>query len=61
VIERLDEEFRRRVKREGALSTEAAAAVLRFSLVASGPIRLRKIDDWRRLAAVIRERLGAAA
>jgi transposase-like protein len=61
VIERLHGEFRRRVKTQGALPTEDAALVLLFSLVASGQIRLRKIDGWRRLPAVIRERLGAAA
>src|SRR5204863_3906132 len=46
-IERLHEEFRRRVKTQGSLPTEAAALVLLFSLVASGQIKLRKI---RRLA-----------
>ena len=61
VIERLHEEFRRRVKTQGALPTEDAALVLLFSLVASGQIRLRKIDGWRRLPAVIRERLRLAA
>lgn len=61
VIERLHEEFRRRVKTQGALPTEDAALVLLFGLVASGQIRLRKIDGWRRLAAVIRERMRPAA
>ncbi len=61
VIERLHEEFRRRVKTQGALPTEDAAVVLLFSLVASGQIRLRKIDGWRRLPAVIREHLRPAA
>jgi transposase-like protein len=35
-IERLHEEFRRRVKTQGSLPSEAAALVLLFSLVASG-------------------------
>ncbi|MCI0549297.1 MAG: transposase, partial [Candidatus Rokubacteria bacterium] len=61
VIERLNEEFRRRVKTQGALPTDAAAVTLLFSLVASGQIRLRKLDGWRRLAAVIRQRLHPAA
>lgn len=43
-IERLHEEFRRRVKTQGSLLTEDAALVLLFSLVASGQIKLRKID-----------------
>ena len=42
--ERLHEEFRRRVKTQGSLPTEDAALVLLFSLVASGQIKLRKID-----------------
>jgi putative transposase len=61
VIERLHGEFRRRVKTQGALPSEDAAVVLLFSLVASGQIRLRKIDGWRRLAAVIRQRMHPAA
>jgi hypothetical protein len=42
VIERLNEEFRRRVKTQGALPTDDAAVTLLFSLVASGQIKLRK-------------------
>jgi transposase-like protein len=61
VIERLNEEFRRRVKTQGALPTDDAAVTLLFSLVASGQIKLRKIDGWRRLGAVLRQRLRPAA
>jgi len=61
VIERLHGEFRRRVKTQGALPTEDAAVVLLFSLVASGQIRLRKVDGWRKIAAVIRQRMRPAA
>lgn len=61
VIERLHGEFRRRVKTQGALPTEDAAVVLLFSLVASGQITLRKVDGWRQLAAVIRQRMRPAA
>ncbi|MGH7332537.1 MAG: IS256 family transposase [Candidatus Rokuibacteriota bacterium] len=61
VIERLNEEFRRRVKTQGALPTDDAALTLLFSLVASGQIRLRKLDGWRKLATVIRQRLRPAA
>ena len=61
VIERLHGEFRRRVKTQGALPTEDAALVLLFSLVASGQIRLRKVDGWRKIAAVIRQTSRAAA
>ncbi len=60
-IERLNEEFRRRVKTQGSLPTEDAAVSLLFGLVASGQIRLRKIDGHTKLATVIRERMTPAA
>ena len=44
MIERLHEEFRRRVKTQGRLPTEDAALVLLFGLVASGQIRLRRLN-----------------
>ena len=61
VIERLNEEFRRRVKTQGALPTEDAAVVLLFSLVASGQIRLRKLDGWPAMVEVVRDRRRPAA
>jgi transposase-like protein len=61
VIERLHEEFRRRVKTQGSLPTEDAALVLLFGLVASGQIRLRRLDGWRHIRAVLRERRRSAA
>ena len=60
-IERLYEEFRRRVKTQGSLPSEDAAIVLLFSLVASGQIKLRKIDGWRKIAAVLSEHSMVAA
>ena len=51
--EGLHEEFRRRVKTQGSLPSEDAAVVLLFSLVASGQIKLRRIDGWRKIAAVL--------
>ena len=53
VIERLHEEFRRRVKTQGSLPNEDTALILLFSLVASGQIKLRKIDGHTTMAAVI--------
>jgi transposase-like protein len=61
VIERLNEEFRRRVKTQGSLPSEDAALILLFSLVASGQIRLRRIDGWRKIATVLRQRTPVAA
>ncbi len=60
-IERLHEEFRRRVKTQGSLPTEDAALVLLFSLVASGQIKLRKIDGWRKIAAMLSQHTAVAA
>jgi transposase-like protein len=61
VIERLHEEFRRRVKTQGSLPSEDAALVLLFSLVASGQIKLRRIDGWRKIAAVLSQHSAVAA
>jgi transposase-like protein len=60
-IERLNEEFRRRVKTQGALPTEDSALVLLFGLVATRQIVLRKLDGYTQLAAVIRQRMRPAA
>ncbi len=48
-IERLQLEFRRRVKTQGALPSETAALRLLFGLLASGQIRLRRIKGFRDL------------
>ena len=61
VIERLNEEFRRRVKTQGSLPTEDAALVLLLGLVISGQIRLRRFDGWRDIPAVLRPRRRPAA
>ena len=60
-IERLHEEFRRRVKTQGSLPTEDAALTLLFSLVASGQIKLRKIDGWQKIGAVLSQHASVAA
>ena len=60
-IERLHEESRRRVKTQGSLPSEAAALLLLFSLVASGQIKLRRIDGWRKIATVLSQPTPAAA
>lgn len=46
-IERLNGEFRRRVKPQGSLPTAQAAELLLFGLILSGQIRMRRIDGWR--------------
>jgi transposase-like protein len=60
VIERLHEEFRRRVKTQGSLPSEEAALVLLFSLVASGQIKLRRIDGWRKISTVLSQHTPVA-
>jgi putative transposase len=60
-IERFHEEFRRPVKTQGSLPSEDAALVLLFSLVASGPIKLRRIDGWPKIDAVLNQHTAVAA
>jgi hypothetical protein len=61
LIEQLNEEFRWRVKTQGSLPSEDATLVLLFGLVASGQIRLRRIDGWRTIAGVLRKHNRVAA
>jgi putative transposase len=60
-IEQLHEDFRRRVKTQRSLPSGDAAVVLLFSFVASGQITLRRIDGWRKIAAVLSRHTGVAA
>jgi putative transposase len=60
-IERLHEEFRRRVKTQGSLPGEDAALFLLFSLVASGQIKLRRIDGWQKIGSMLSQRTVEAA
>ena len=53
VIERLNEEFRRRVKTQCSFPDEKSATALLFALVASGRIKLRRLDGWTELAEVV--------
>ena len=48
-IERLNGEFRRRVKTQGSLPSAQAAELLLFGLFVSGQIRMRRIDGWQDL------------
>lgn len=60
-IERLNGEFRRRVKTQCSLCNEDAAVVVLYSLVATGKIRLRKLDGYENIARVMRDALDPAA
>jgi transposase-like protein len=52
-LENLNREFRRRTKTQASFTTEASAVALLFGLVASGQIRLRRIDGYQHLAEVL--------
>ena len=49
-IERLHEEFKRRIKTQTILPSAETAAMLFWALLASGQIVMRKIDGWESLA-----------
>jgi transposase-like protein len=51
-IERLNEEFRRRVKTQGALPTAQTAELLFYGLLLTGQIRMRRLDGWREMPAI---------
>jgi len=59
-LERINEEFRRRTKTQAMLPSEDAVLLLLFGLLMSGQIRLRKIDGWAELPAVVATRRKAA-
>jgi putative transposase len=49
-IERLHEEFKRRIKTQTVLPSADTAAMLFWALLASGQTNMRKIDGWKTLA-----------
>jgi putative transposase len=46
-IERLHEEFKRRIKTQTVLPSADTAAMLFWALLASGQINMRKVDGWQ--------------
>jgi hypothetical protein len=46
-IERLHEEFKRRIKTQTVLPSAETAAMLFWALLASGQIAMRKVDGWQ--------------
>lgn len=48
-IERLNEEFRRRIKTQTVLPTSETVPMLLWALLASGQIQMRKVDGWETL------------
>jgi transposase-like protein len=49
-VERLHEEFKRRIKTQTVLPSPETAAMLFWALPASGQITMRKVDGWQTLA-----------
>jgi putative transposase len=49
-IERLHEEFKRRIKTQTVLPSADTAVMLFWALLASGQINMRKVDGWQTLA-----------
>lgn len=49
-IERLHEEFKRRIKTQTVLPCAETAAMLFWALLASGQITMRKVDGWQTLS-----------
>lgn len=59
-LENLNREFRRRTKTQASFTSEESAVALLFGLVASGQIKLRRIDGYQHLAHVLgRDNLAA--
>src|SRR5262245_40832547 len=52
-LERLNLEFRRRVKTQGSLPSEDAVLALLFGLVATAQIVFRKLDGWQDMALAL--------
>ena len=60
-IERLHEEFKRRIKTQTVLPSAETAAMLFWGLLASGQITMRKVDGWETLAEPPTELIDLAA
>jgi transposase-like protein len=53
-IERLNLEFKRRVKTQGSLPSEESAVLLLFGLIASGQLRFKKIVGAQKIVDVVK-------
>src|SRR3954454_1810428 len=60
-IERLHEEFKRRVKTQTVLPSAETAAMLFWALLASGQIQMRKVDGWQSLSTPLNDQPVALA
>jgi len=55
-IERLHEEFKRRIKTQTVLPSAETAAMLFWALLAAGQIAMRKVDGWQTLNQKLADR-----
>ncbi len=60
-IERLHEEFKRRIKTQTVLPSAETAAMLLWALLASGQITMRKVDGWQTLPNPLDKPIDLAA
>ena len=60
-IERLHEEFKRRIKTQTVLPSAETAAMLFWALLAGGQITMRKVDGWQTLANPLDQPIELAA
>jgi putative transposase len=60
-IERLHEEFKRRIQMQTVLPSGETAATLFWGLLGSGQIRLRKVDGWRTLGRELAQTIDLVA
>ncbi len=60
-IERLHEEFKRRIKTQTVLPCAETASMLFWALMASGQINMRKVDGWDTLDQALDQAIDLAA
>jgi transposase-like protein len=60
-IERLHEEFKRRIKTQTLLPSTKTAAMLFWALMASGQIVMRKVDGWQTMDRGVAQAIDLAA
>ena len=61
MIERLNEEFRRRLKTQGSHPLEASVLRLLYALYQSGQINLRRLDGWYDIPRALKQQRKIAA
>jgi hypothetical protein len=55
-VERLHEEFKRRIKTQTLLPSAETAAMSFWALLAAGQITMRKVDGWQTLGQILTDK-----